>query len=502
MFSRMKLNTKLIGSVAAVALVTAFLALISMRGLDSAMQQLGTLFSQSRKQKAAFNVNSDFQLTITKAKNFAILKDEKNKLKTAEDFKSTQESAKELLSLATTDEEKKIFGEVEKAVQGVEPRLLALLSTAKATDKADELYHAHLEGVTEAFDKAIDSYVVALDGHTAEELEAMVKRTKAMLILGVILAALGLGLNLTVALGVSKSLHAVIGALNEGVNQVASGSSQVASSSQQLAEGASESASSLEETSSSMEEMASMTRQNSENAQRANSLMEESRKAVGRGSESVESTLKSMLEMNESAEKVSRIIKTIEEIAFQTNLLALNAAVEAARAGEHGRGFAVVAEEVRNLASRSAAAARDTAALIEENARKASQGMQVSEEAGRSLKEIVESSSKVAALVGEISAASQEQSRGIGEINSAVSQMDKVTQRVTSNAEELSSASEEMSGQAGLLRDLVLRLVRLVEGSAPEAAPAALAQHRFAPLPGSRTADGLIPMGHAALKGF
>jgi methyl-accepting chemotaxis protein len=177
-----------------------------------------------------------------------------------------------------------------------------------------------------------------------------------------------------------------------------------------------------------------------------------------------------MSEMNESAEKVSRIIKTIEEIAFQTNLLALNAAVEAARAGEHGRGFAVVAEEVRNLASRSATAARDTAALIEENARRASQGMQVSQDAGRSLKDIVESSGKVAGLVGEIAAASQEQSRGIGEINSAVGQMDKVTQRVTANAEELSSASEEMSSQAALLRDMVRRLVRLVEGSSADTA--------------------------------
>jgi methyl-accepting chemotaxis protein len=298
----------------------------------------------------------------------------------------------------------------------------------------------------------------------------------------------------------------------------------VAGSSQQLAEGASESASSLEETSSSMEEMASMTRQNSENAGRANKLMEETRALVSRGSEAVEGTLKSMSEMNESAEKVSRIIKTIEEIAFQTNLLALNAAVEAARAGEHGRGFAVVAEEVRNLASRSAAAARDTAALIEENARRAGTGMQVSTEAGRSLREIVESSSKVASLVGEIAAASQEQSRGIGEINGAVSQMDKVTQRVTANAEELSSASEEMSGQASSLRDLVRRLVRMVEGSnadlqasqapaapQPSHAPAFKAPRNgngngghSKPLTLGRSADhdSILPLGLAELRQF
>jgi X-X-X-Leu-X-X-Gly heptad repeat protein len=464
MFSSLRLNTKLIGSVVAVALVTAVLAFVSFRGMDTAVQQLNLLFAQSRKQKAAADVNAEFQLAISKAKNYAILKDGKNKDKTADHLKNAMDDAALLQTLAASDDEKRIFGDIANAVASVQPKVNALLATAVPKDKAEALYHAYLENITEPFDQAISSYVVALDERTATELEQKIRATKALLMLGVMLVIVGLALNLSVALGVSKSLGELIGALNDGVEQVATGSNQVAGSSQQLAEGASESASSLEETSSSMEEMASMTRQNSENATRANRLMEEARAAVDKGSLSVESTLKSMLEMNESAEKVSRIIKTIEEIAFQTNLLALNAAVEAARAGDHGRGFAVVAEEVRNLASRSASAARDTALLIEENARRAGLGMQVSSEAGKSLAEIVQSSTKVAALIGEIAAASQEQSRGIGEINSAVGQMDKVTQRVTANAEELSSASEEMSSQAMLLRDMVRRLVRIVEG--------------------------------------
>jgi methyl-accepting chemotaxis protein len=465
MFDNLRLNTKLIGSTLGVALMAGLLAWASMSGLDAAQDQLKVLFGQSQKQRLAAEVDSNFQLAISKAKNFVILKDDANRDKAAKYFSDLQASYKQLLPLAATPEEKKIFEQIGVGINSVEPHLLRLLSTAKASDKAEDLYEANLKGVTAQFDDAIGSYVTALDEKTGQELAARIRRTELTLLLCLGLVVAGLAVSLAVSLGVSKSLEQMISALNEGVNQVASGSNQVAGSSQQLAEGASESASSLEETSSSMEEMASMTRQNSENAARANKLMDETRALVGKGSEAVEGTLKSMSEMNESAEKVSRIIKTIEEIAFQTNLLALNAAVEAARAGEHGRGFAVVAEEVRNLASRSAAAARDTAALIEENARRAGTGMQVSSEAGRSLREIVESSSKVASLVGEIAAASQEQSRGIGEINGAISQMDKVTQRVTANAEELSSASEEMSGQASSLRDMVRRLVRMVEGS-------------------------------------
>jgi methyl-accepting chemotaxis protein len=374
-------------------------------------------------------------------------------------------------------------------------------------DKAIELLHGDAEDLAkserEIIDKIQDEEMGT--GKTRDEEIQKISESSIREMTAVSLACLGLALAMGVFLSrsITRSLQEVVAALDEGADQVASGSGQVAMSSQQLAEGASESASSLEETSSSMEEMASMTRQNSENAIRANKLMEEARSVVDRGSGAVDDTLKSMVAMNESAEKVSRIIKTIEEIAFQTNLLALNAAVEAARAGEHGRGFAVVAEEVRNLAQRSATAAKDTALLIEENARRANAGMQVSEDAGRSLKEIVLSSSKVAGLVSEIAAASQEQSKGIGEINSAVSQMDKVTQRVTSNAEELSSASEEMSSQAAVLRDMVQRLVRIVEGTDAELGkrkelPRHLMQQQTAP---KQQYQAQAPRARASSKG-
>ncbi|MFH0880012.1 MAG: methyl-accepting chemotaxis protein [Lentisphaerota bacterium] len=287
----------------------------------------------------------------------------------------------------------------------------------------------------------------------------------------VVSVGLGAGLIFSVVLAVfmvrsiTKSIKQVISSLDSSAEQVTASSSQISETSQQLAQGASEQASSLEETSSSLEEMASMTRQSADNANKANNLMQESKTNVDSGVESMAKMSTAIDKIKTSASETAKIIKTIDEIAFQTNLLALNAAVEAARAGEAGKGFAVVAEEVRNLARRSAEAAKNTADLIEGAQKNADAGVSVNLEVAKALSAIQASAGKVAALVAEIAAASKEQAQGINQVNTAVSEMDKVVQQNAANAEESSSASQEMSSQAQDLNAMVAQLAALVGGA-------------------------------------
>jgi methyl-accepting chemotaxis protein/methyl-accepting chemotaxis protein-1 (serine sensor receptor) len=274
----------------------------------------------------------------------------------------------------------------------------------------------------------------------------------------------GSGIFYFVVRGINLVLHRTVSELAEGAEQITSASSQVASSSQSLAQGASEQAASLEETSASSEEITSMTRKNAENSQSAAAMMGEVDRSITEGNRTVEQMVTSMREITSSSDKISKIIKVIDEIAFQTNILALNAAVEAARAGEAGMGFAVVADEVRNLAQRSAQAAKDTAALIEESISKSNEGSTKLQQVTKVIQAITESATKVKTLVDEVNLGSQEQARGIEQISKAIAQMDQVTQSTAANAEESASASEEMSAQAEALGHIVVQLRSLVGG--------------------------------------
>ncbi len=265
-------------------------------------------------------------------------------------------------------------------------------------------------------------------------------------------------------LRITRQLRGVAAHLAEGAEQITSASSQVASSSQTLAQGASEQAASLEETSSSSEEITSMTRKNAENSQAAAGVMAEVDRRVTEGNRTLGEMVQSMREITGSSDKISKIIKVIDEIAFQTNILALNAAVEAARAGEAGMGFAVVADEVRSLAQRSAQAAKDTAALIEESIAKSNEGSQRLEHVTQVIRAITESAAKVKTLVDEVNLGSQEQARGIEEISKSIAQMDRVTQANAASAEQSASASEEMSAQAEALQNIARDLRTLVGG--------------------------------------
>ncbi len=332
--------------------------------------------------------------------------------------------------------------------------------------KKSDLFKAASDG----FDEAISEFEKLNNGeaHRVEE-EALGHSHFAKTLMAAVSTAIfagGLLLAFFITRGITVSIRKVVDSLNQGADQVASAAAQVSSSGQQMAEGASEQASSIEETSSSLEEMSSMTRQNAGNANQADSLMKEAKTTVGRANDSMADVTRSMGEIERASQETSKIIKTIDEIAFQTNLLALNAAVEAARAGEAGAGFAVVADEVRNLALRAADAAKSTSDLIEGTVKKVKEGTGLVDDTGEAFAAVAESAGKVAELVGEIAAASSEQAQGIDQVNTAVSEMDKVTQQNAANAEESASAAEELSAQAEQMKANVEELVAMVGGGA------------------------------------
>ena len=313
-------------------------------------------------------------------------------------------------------------------------------------------------GVVGAITKLQDTLKKDMDSIIANTNRIAVLVTVCAIIFGVIMA-------IFITRSITKPINRVIEGLNSGSDQVTAASGQVSSASQSLAQGASEQASSLEETSSSLEEMSSMTRQNADNANQANNVMKETNAMVASGVDAMKRMGSAIEQIKTSSTETAKIIKTIDEIAFQTNLLALNAAVEAARAGEAGKGFAVVAEEVRNLARRSAEAAKNTADLIETSQKNSEAGVTVATDVAKNLSGIQESAGKVATLVAEIAAASKEQAQGIDQINTAVAEMDKVVQQNAANAEESASASEELSSQAQELNAMVAQLVAIVSGN-------------------------------------
>ncbi len=282
--------------------------------------------------------------------------------------------------------------------------------------------------------------------------------------------ALALFFGIYLSFSIARVLKRITSGISDGSGQVASAAAEVSSASQSLAEGASQQAASIEETSSSLEEMSSMTKQNADNARQADSLMKQTNLVVNKASDSMNQLTASMQEITTASEETSKIIKTIDEIAFQTNLLALNAAVEAARAGEAGAGFAVVADEVRNLALRAADAAKNTALLIEGTVKKVSDGSILVKTTNDAFTEVALNAEKVGELVGEIAAASSEQAQGIEQVNIAVTEMDKVTQQNAANAEESASASEELNAQAEELKGFVSELMEMVEGSSKASA--------------------------------
>ena len=284
---------------------------------------------------------------------------------------------------------------------------------------------------------------------------------RALLIMGISALILGVLISVLSTRAIILKLKEIITTLSEGSDQTVSAAGQVSTASQTLASGASEQAASLEETSASLEEIGSMTQRNAENAQKAKTLASQARQAADTGVTDIVEMNEAMQKIRESSDDISKIIKTIDEIAFQTNILALNAAVEAARAGEAGAGFAVVAEEVRSLAQRAASAARETGGKIEGAITRTKRGSDLNQKVSTSLEDIAKRVREVDSLIQEIATASHEQSQGISQVGTAVSQMDKVTQSNAASAEESASAAEQLNAQAHTLKQIVGQLAAL-----------------------------------------
>jgi methyl-accepting chemotaxis protein len=518
------------GAIIVVMTVSAVVAITGVRAINAYMEDIGS--ATMERVELAMSIQGDLERSYSAQKSLIMSTAAGNqaeydaqKKKVAEYTGSARAELDKLEPKLIAETGRKAAHTIREGFRRWDEHHKALIGMLEAGQPAEAISHFDNAGaaVRDPSREAIKVIVDNQQGYAHTQMEsgrsARTMVYAAMAASGVFSVLLSIGAVFVVR-NINRTLRGIAGELSQGAEQVSSASGQVSSASQSLSQGATEQAASLEQTSASMEEMASMTRKNAENSHQAASMMGETERLVHGANGALAGMVVSMGAIKEASDKVAKIIKTIDEIAFQTNILALNAAVEAARAGEAGMGFAVVADEVRALAQRSAQAAKDTAALIEESIAKSAEGQQKVSLVTGAIDSITGSTASVKRLVDEVSEASRQQAQGFDQVSQAIAQMEKVTQGTAATAEESAAASEELNAQAETAMQLVSRLASMVGGSAgvqtraadsaTPSAPSApsmpskvlsMTRRKNAPAPGALTPEEQIPLGDTGTYG-
>jgi methyl-accepting chemotaxis protein len=475
MFGHMTIGKKLflsIGAALTAAVVMGVLMFVSLSRVGAGMDRVINENATKQYLGNQMYINLTRMISLARGTELrAMQKDQASVDKYHDDYRAELEklnaNAAQILRLSPTPE-------TVEALQAITS------SSSRLADLNEQIYQkigSHdtdgslviLESQFIPFADELQTRVATIASIQKELMQQEAKNVKGIqaqaialtIVMLLICAAVGVVVVLIV-LGINRSLLATATSLSDGAAQIASAATQVSSSSQSLAQGATEQAAAIEETSASAEEINSMARNSTDSSRATASLVAESLQRVEMANQNLEDMVLAMNDLSESSSKIAKIIKVIDEIAFQTNILALNAAVEAARAGEAGMGFAVVAEEVRNLAQRSAQAAKDTAALIEDSIAKTSSSKHKVDQVAVTMRAITEESGRIKILIDGVSQGSEEQSRGIEQIGKAITQIEKVTQNAAANSEESAAAAEELSAQSETLRELISQLRSMV----------------------------------------
>lgn len=479
--TKMKFITRNILGFSAVLVVMLGMIGFSLYNMNQITAKIGEIIhTNTYRMQLAHRIKESFLAISEDTKAIALVKDSPRKKSAIENVRSELQGKyfTELRKEKLTPAEQTLVAKMETAMGVVKPLILQVIELELANKNSDavDVTINKTDMVINALFADTDRFI-KLEEDTNGNSEAHAEKTygdsfNLFIILSIFAVAWGIFFGYFTTRGITGPMNRIVGALTEGATQVAAASNQLSASAQQLSSGTAEQASAIEETSATLQESSSALQQNNANTAQAAQLSEQAKDFANRGNLEMQQMMLSMEEIRKSSNQIAKIVKVIDDIAFQTNILALNAAIEAARAGEAGMGFGVVAEEVRNLAQRSARAAKETTDIIEANINLSGEGMKVAERVRNTLHEITNQSKKVSELMGEISAASREQFLGIEQVNSVMNQLESITEQNAANAEEGAASAGELSAQAESLNRIVGELSQLFNRRAQQFQPA------------------------------